>query len=54
MRSWHIFPIRNEAAQCELDGPLITGPTTSLKMLGYCMDQVLAVNHGIYEKNPSL
>ncbi len=27
-------PIRTEAAECELDGPRITGPRTSLKMLG--------------------
>ena len=26
--------IRTEAAEWELDGPRITGPTTSLKMLG--------------------
>jgi hypothetical protein len=25
--------MRNAAAQCELDGPRITGPMTSLKML---------------------
>jgi hypothetical protein len=29
--------MRNEAAQCELEGPLITGPITSLKMLGYAL-----------------
>jgi hypothetical protein len=27
-------PMRTEAAECELDGPRMTGPTTSLKMLG--------------------
>jgi hypothetical protein len=27
-------PMRTDAAECELDGPRITGPTTSLKMLG--------------------
>jgi hypothetical protein len=27
--------MRSEAAQCELEGPRITGPMTSLKMLGY-------------------
>jgi hypothetical protein len=26
--------MRTDAAECELDGPRITGPTTSLKMLG--------------------
>ena len=26
--------MRTEAAECELDGPRMTGPTTSLKMLG--------------------
>jgi hypothetical protein len=26
--------MRKAAAQCELDGPRITGPITSLKMLG--------------------
>ena len=26
--------MRTEAAECELDGPRITGPITSLKMLG--------------------
>jgi len=34
MRSLQILPIRNEAAQCELEGPRITGPITSLNMLG--------------------
>ena len=38
MRSWQMRPIRSEAAQCELDGPRITGPSTSLKMLGYCIN----------------
>ena len=27
-------PVRTDAAECGLDGPRITGPTTSLKMLG--------------------
>jgi hypothetical protein len=27
-------PIRTAAAQCELEGPRMTGPITSLKMLG--------------------
>jgi hypothetical protein len=26
--------MRTDAAECELDGPRITGPMTSLKMLG--------------------
>jgi hypothetical protein len=34
MMSWQILPILKEAAQCELEGPLMTGPITSLKMLG--------------------
>jgi hypothetical protein len=34
IRSLAIRPIRTAAAQWELDGPRITGPTTSLKMLG--------------------
>ena len=34
IRSWQILPIRREAAQWELEGPLITGPTTSLNILG--------------------
>jgi hypothetical protein len=29
-----IFAIRTEAAVCELDGPRMTGPITSLKILG--------------------
>ena len=29
-----IRPIRKAAAQCELDGPRMTGPITSLKILG--------------------
>ena len=33
-RSRAMRPIRTEAAECELDGPRITGPMTSLKMLG--------------------
>ena len=33
-KSLAIWPIRTEAAECELEGPRITGPTTSLKMLG--------------------
>jgi hypothetical protein len=34
IKSRHSLPILKEAAQCELEGPLITGPITSLKMLG--------------------
>jgi hypothetical protein len=34
IKSRHIRAIRKEAAQCELDGPRMTGPITSLKMLG--------------------
>ena len=34
IRSRAIRPIRTAAAQWELDGPRITGPITSLKMLG--------------------
>ncbi|MFT6996129.1 MAG: hypothetical protein ACJA1P_002876 [Maribacter sp.] len=29
------MPMRKEAAQCELEGPRITGPITSLNILGY-------------------
>ena len=29
--------MRKEAAQCELEGPRITGPMTSLNMLGYVL-----------------
>jgi len=34
IKSLHSRPILKEAAQWELEGPLITGPITSLKMLG--------------------
>jgi hypothetical protein len=34
IKSLHKRAMRNEAAQCELDGPRITGPITSLNMLG--------------------
>jgi hypothetical protein len=34
IKSLHNRPILKDAAQCELEGPLITGPITSLKMLG--------------------
>jgi hypothetical protein len=34
IKSLAIRPMRRAAAQCELDGPRITGPITSLKMLG--------------------
>ncbi len=33
IKSLAIRPILNAAAQCELDGPRITGPITSLKIL---------------------
>jgi hypothetical protein len=34
IKSLAMRPMRTEAAQWELDGPRITGPMTSLKMLG--------------------
>ena len=34
IKSRQILAIRSEAAQCELEGPLITGPITSLNILG--------------------
>ena len=34
IKSRQIRAILSEAAQCELEGPLITGPMTSLKILG--------------------
>jgi len=37
IKSWQIRAILKEAAQWELEGPLITGPTTSLKILGKLM-----------------
>lgn len=36
-RSLASLPIRTEAAECELEGPRITGPRTSLKILGASM-----------------
>ena len=34
IKSRQILAIRSEAAQCELEGPRITGPITSLNILG--------------------
>jgi hypothetical protein len=34
IRYLHNRAIRKDAAQCELDGPRMTGPITSLNMLG--------------------
>jgi hypothetical protein len=36
--------MRNDAAQCELDGPLITGPITSLNMLGKLLMELKYLN----------
>jgi hypothetical protein len=42
--SWQILPILKEAAQCELEGPLMTGPITSLKILGKLIEFFIGVN----------
>ena len=43
--------MRNAAAQCELDGPRITGPITSLKMetmfMGDCDQWIWSVREGL-------
>ena len=39
IKSWQILPILSEAAQWELEGPRMTGPITSLKILGKLMDK---------------
>jgi len=36
-----MLPMRCAAAVCELEGPRITGPITSLKILGACVAFIL-------------
>ena len=39
-----VLAILHEAAVCELDGPLITGPMTSMKILGNAFVSLIIIN----------
>jgi hypothetical protein len=50
IKSLHKRAMRKDAAQCELDGPRITGPITSLNMLGYVLISPVKVQNIFYLK----